>query len=210
MRFIELDNQKECISWGIQGESGATTLIVDVSDFQAINPEGKAAVIFQRQDGHPYIHNFKIDGKNLFITLSQTDTQIIGKCEVSVSWAIGSRILKKKNYRSFILPSALEEDLPLTEEAIAALDDLQSYIEEAKELVANAQQFAAELIFVDTLPEQGDTTKLYIVNTTSKLYRWDGSTFVPMTNNTQYDVIFGGVADAKYEELLQGGDATSK
>lgn len=207
MRFIELDNQKECISWGIQGESGATTLIVDVSDFQAINPEGKAAVIFQRQDGHPYIHNFKIVEKNLFITLSQIDTQIIGKCEVSVSWAIGSRILKKKNYRSFILPSALEEDLPLTEEAIAALDDLQSYVEEAKELVANAQQFAAELIFVDTLPEQGDTTKLYIVNTTSKLYRWDGSTFVPMTSNTQYDVIFGGVADAKYEELLQGGDA---
>lgn len=210
MRIIELDKQKECVSWGIQGESGATTLVVDISDFNAIASNGKPVVIFQRQDGHPYVHNFSIDGKNLFITLSQTDTQIIGKCEVSISWAIKQQIIKKKNYCSFILPSALEEDLPLTEEAIAALDDLQSYVEEAKELVANAQQFAAELIFVDTLPEQGDTTKLYIENTTSQLYRWNGSTFVSMTSKPQYDVIFGGFADAKYDELLQGSDAAFK
>lgn len=208
MRIIELDKQKECMSWGIQGESGATTLVVDISDFNATSSNGKPIVIFQRQDGHPYIHNFSTDGKNLFITLSQTDTQIIGKCEVSISWAVGQQIMKKKNYRSFILPSALEEDLPLTEEAIAALDDLQSYVEEAKELVANAQQFAAELVFVDTLPEQGDTTKLYIENTTSRLYRWNGTAFVSMTSQPQYDVIFGGIADAKYDELFQGGDAT--
>ena len=208
MRIIELDKQKECMSWGIQGESGATTLVVDINDFNAAASNGKPVVIFQRQDGHPYIHNFSTDGKNLFITLSQTDTQIIGKCEVSISWAVGQRIIKKKNYRSFILPSALEEDVPRTEEAIAALDDLQSYVEKAKELVANAQQFAAELIFVDTVPEQGDATKLYIENTTSQLYRWNGSTFVPMTSKPQYDVIFGGIADAKYDELLQGGDAT--
>ena len=70
MRIIELDKQKECMSWGIQGESGATTLVVDISDFNAIASNGKPVVIFQRQDGHPYVHNFSIDGKNLFITLS--------------------------------------------------------------------------------------------------------------------------------------------
>ena len=208
MRIIELNKQKECMSWGVQGESGATTLVADISDFQAAFSQGKPAVIFQRQDGHPYIHNFSIDGENLFITLTQTDTQIIGKCEVSISWAVGSRIMKKKNYQSFILPSALEQDLPLTEEAIAALDDLQSYVEEAKELVANAQQYAAELLFVDELPKQGDATKLYIEKSTSKLYYWNGTSFISMTNNNlQYDAIIGGNANSNFEDSLQGGDA---
>ena len=136
-RIIELDAQKECVSWGFQGESGAITLVVDISDFLAVNSDGKATVIFQRHDGHPYIHNFSIDQKNLFITLTSTDTQIIGKCEVQISWTVGSKILKKRTYCSFILPSALEEDLPLTEEGIAALDNLKKYVEEAKQLLSD-------------------------------------------------------------------------
>lgn len=188
------------MSWGVQGESGATTLVIDISNFLAIS-EGKPVVIFQRQDGHPYIHNFSLEGKNLFITLSSVDTQIIGKCEVAISWVAGSKVIKKKNYNSFIVPSALENDLPLTEEAIVALDDLKSYVEEAKDLVANASQFAAELVFVSSLPADGQSGKLYIEETTSNLYYWNGSSFIPMTsdiNLPQYDSIIGGNAASQF------------
>lgn len=211
MRLIELDKQKECHSWGYQGENGATTLVVDIVDFLAANKKGTPVVVFQRKDGHPYIHNFQIEGENLFITLTQTDTQIIGKCEVSVSWAAGNKILKKRNYTSFILPSAIEGDLPLTEESIAALDNLEKYVEEAKNLVEQAELYSQELIFVDTLPLEGETTKLYVEKTTGKLYFWNGTEFVAMTGGSSqpedYDFVSGGDAFGRYESTMSGGSA---
>ena len=73
MRIINLDSLKECTSWGRQNENNATTLIVNIEDF-LVTGDGKAVVFFQRQDGHPYIHNFVIDKENLFLTLNNTDT----------------------------------------------------------------------------------------------------------------------------------------
>lgn len=212
-RLIDLDAQKECASWGIQGESGATTLIVDLTSFLAIDTNGKAAVVFQRQDGHPYIHKFIQEGKNLFITLTQTDTQLVGKCELQVNWlGAGNRIVKSKLYRSFITPNALEGDLPLTEESIAALDNLEQYVEEAKDLLENAQQYAQELVFVATLPEKGDPNKLYVEQTEGKLYWWNGEKFVPMGGNSgpsilDYDAIIGGDADDIWDSCIIGGSA---
>lgn len=213
-RIIELDKQKECMSWGIQGESGATTLVVDIGDFRAVNSNGTAAVIFQRQDGHPYIHNFTMDEENLFITLTSIDTQLIGKCEVSISWVSGSKILKKKNYKSFILPAALEGDLPLTEEAIVALDNLEKYVEEAKDLLEQVEQYSQEIIFVDTLPAVGENGKLYIDKNTNKLYFWNGTSFVLMIGGTtsgpsfiDYDWVHGGDANETYDSMMSGGTA---
>ena len=122
-RLIELDKQKECTSWGFQGESGATILVADISEFAAQYPAGKPNVIFQRQDGHPYIHNFIFSGENLLIELNSTDTQQQGKCEVQISWIVsGNKVMKKKLYTSYIMPGSLEGDLPLTEESILLLD----------------------------------------------------------------------------------------
>lgn len=73
-RLIELENQKQCVSWGYQGESGATILIASVSEFVAQYPTGKPNVIFQRHDGHPYMHKFILSGENLLIELNSTDT----------------------------------------------------------------------------------------------------------------------------------------
>lgn len=212
-RIIELDAQKECASWGYQGESGATTLVVEISDFLATNANGKPVVIFQRQDGHPYIHNFVLEKKNLFITLTSTDTQLVGKCEIQISWTTsGNRVVKKKNYRSFILPSALESDLPLTEESIAALDNLEQYVEEAKSLLENAQQYAQELVFTLVLPQEGEPNKLYVEQSSGKLFYWDGTKFIPMTNTENnfidYDTIHGGDADEIYESQIIGGNAS--
>ena len=178
-RLIELDKQKECTSWGFQGESGATILIADISEFAVQYPAGKPNVIFQRQDGHPYIHNFIFSGENLLIELNSTDTQQQGKCEVQISWiASGNRVMKRNIYRSFILPADLEGDLPLTEESIMMLDQLESYVDEAKELLTEAQQYASELVFVDVLPEEGEQNKLYISKDTNGLYFWNGEVFM--------------------------------
>lgn len=73
-RLIELENQKQCASWGYQGESGATILIASISEFVTQYPTGKPNVIFQRHDGHPYMHKFILSGENLLIELNSTDT----------------------------------------------------------------------------------------------------------------------------------------
>ena len=178
-RVIDLAKMPECTSWGYQGESGATILVADVGEFMSIYPVGQANVIFQRQDGHPYMHKFSTVGENLFIELNSTDTQQQGKCEVQISWiAEGNRVLKKKIYRSYILPGSLEGDLPLTNDSIVALDSLQEYVEQAKTLLEEAKQYAAELVFVDEMPADGEIGKLYIQKDTSSLYFWNGDVFM--------------------------------
>lgn len=196
-RIIDLSTQKECVSWGFQGENGATILVANIGEVAGRYPDGKPNVIFQRHDGHPYIHNFIIEGKNLFIELNSTDTQIIGKCEVQISWvAQGNRVVRVNSYRSFILPSKLEDDLPLTHESIVALDDLKSYVEEAKNLVSEAQNKTTELDFVSSLPAVGQSGRLYIDKSTSLIYFWDDDHFVALSSH--YDEEF---------TLLCGGDA---
>lgn len=187
-RLIELEDKKPCASWGYQGESGATILIASISEFAAQYPTGKPNVIFQRHDGHPYIHKFILSGENLLIELNSTDTQQQGKCEVQISWIVsGNKVMKKKIYSSYILPGALEGDLPLTDESILALDNLEKYVEEAKLLLGEAQQYASELVFIDTLPETGEATKLYIDKSTSSMYYWSGDAFMLLNPSHECD-----------------------
>ena len=187
-RLIELENQKQCASWGYQGESGATILIASISEFVTQYPTGKPNVIFQRHDGHPYMHKFILSGENLLIELNSTDTQQQGKCEVQISWIVsGNKVMKKKIYSSYILPGDLEGDLPLTDESILALDNLEAYVEEAKLLLNEAKQYAAELVFVEALPEVGDNTKLYIDKATSSMYYWSGDAFMLLNPSYECD-----------------------
>lgn len=226
-RVIDLSKMLECSSWGYQGENGATILVADITEFINVYPNGKPNVIFQRQDGHPYIHKFTTVGENLFIELNSTDTQQQGKCEVQISWiASGNRIIKRNIYRSFILPADLEDDLPLTEESIMMLDKLEEYVEEAKKLLSGAQPYASELVFVDILPEEGEQNKLYISQDTNNLYFWNGEAFMllnPQSDNDHccchpvppppppscpdFPPIGGGDSDDEGEEIFYGGNA---
>ena len=58
------------------------------------------------------------------------------------------------------------------------LDQLESYVDEAKKLLSEAQQYASELVFVDVLPEEGEQNKLYISKDTNSLYFWNGEVFM--------------------------------
>ena len=105
--------------------------------------------------------------------------------------------MKKQIFTSFILPGALEESLPLTPESVAALDNLQQYVEEAKQLLEQANTYAAEIIFVDEMPADGKSGKLYIEKNTNSMYIWDGEAFIQLNNESPvYD-----------EEIIFGGDA---
>lgn len=79
-----------------------------------------------------------------------------------------------------------------------ALDNLKQYTDEIKKLVGEAQQYAAELIFVNKLPADGESGKLYIEESTSTVYFWDKkahkfiSTSSAFTGN--FDFIYGGSA----------------
>ena len=195
----------ECSFWGYEGESGATILVADIGDFLSQYPNGQPNVIFQRRDGHPYIHKFITSGENLLIELNSTDTQQQGKCEVQISWIVeGNRILKKRIYHSIILPGGLEGELPLTNESIIALDQLQEYVEQTKKLLEEAKQYAAELIFVDEIPTTGEEGKLYIQKNTNKLYFWNNEAYVLL--NPQQNCDFPCPPDCE-EEILYGGDA---
>ena len=194
-RIIQLDKLKECEDWGKQGENGATTLVVQINDFLAFQ-DGRPIVFFQRKDGHPYVHNFIIDGENLFISLSSIDTQIIGKCELQINWVGKNNVVKKKKvYSSFILPNKLEENLPLTEESIMALDNLKEYVEEAKALLTNIEKASKDVYFVDALPPNGEEEKIYITKD-NKTYYWskESASFIELTSTNNFNYLYGGDA----------------
>lgn len=198
--------------WGTQGESGATVLSLDISEFLAAYPDGAAITTFTRQDGKTYIHKNLISNETLLIILNQTDTFLVGKCEVQVNWVVeGNRIVKSENFKSFILPSSAELPLPLTTESVAALDDLKGYVEEAKEIVENAQNISS-VIFVDSLPATGKPNTLYLLSTNNGLYSYDAdktawSHLNEKSETSHYDFILGGGAAMEEENILGGGDA---
>ena len=118
---------------------------------------------------------------------------------MQINWVINDIIVKKKNYYSFILPNALEENLPLTEESILALDNLKSYVDEAKNLLTNIENQTIEIFFIDELPEEGIENKIYINKQTNKIYYWSKGNFIQISSsgNTDFDILFGGNAYAQ-------------
>lgn len=82
-RMIDLQKHvSPPIPWGTQGESGATILVLDISSYLAAYPDGAAITTFTRQDGKTYIHKNFISNETLLMELTQTDTFLVGKCEV--------------------------------------------------------------------------------------------------------------------------------
>lgn len=226
IRIISPGSQKRPLSWGLQGEHNATQLQLDVRQFLAAWPDGTPALMVTRQDGHPYLLDksqwqLDIPTTNIVATLSNRETELLGRIELVVSWsrADGS-IAKSQSYLGFISGNPTSSSLPLTPSVIEALDDLKAAGERAtaaasaaEEAAARAEAAAASVIADEDnltytkvltaleLPSVGRTNRLYVETSTSKLWIWDDAklTYVCVGTGTpgssiDPDVIYGGDA----------------
>lgn len=228
IRIISPGSQKRPLSWGLQGEHNATQLQLDVRQFLAAWPDGTPALMVTRQDGHPYLLDksqwqLDIPTTNIVATLSNRETELLGRIELVVSWsrADGS-IAKSQSYLGFISGNPTSSSLPLTPSVIEALDDLKAAGERA-EAAATAAASAAEraeaaaasvdekiadednltytkVLTALELPSVGRTNRLYVETSTSKLWIWDDAklAYVCVSGSggttPEFDVIYGGDA----------------
>ena len=229
IRIISPGSQKRPLSWGLQGEHNATQLQLDVRQFLAAWPDGTPALMVTRQDGHPYLLDksqwtLDIPTTNIVATLSNRETELLGRIELVVSWsrADGS-IAKSQSYLGFVSGNPTSSSLPLTPSVIEALDDLKAAgktaaeaAERAEAAAKRAEEAAAsvdkkisdedsltytKVLTALELPSVGRTNRLYVETSTSKLWIWDDAklTYVCVGTGTagssiDPDVIYGGDA----------------
>lgn len=182
-----------------------------------------------RQDGHPYLLDksqwvLDIPTTNIIATLSNRETELLGRIELVVSWsrADGS-IAKSQSYLGFISGNPTSSSLPLTPSVIEALDDLKAAGERAEAAAerATAAASAAEAAAASVdekiadednltytkvltaleLPSVGRANRLYVETSTSKLWIWDDVklAYVCVSGSSggttpEFDVIYGGDA----------------
>ena len=160
---------------------------------------------------------------NIVATLSNRETELLGRIELVVSWsrADGS-IAKSQSYLGFISGNPTSSSLPLTPSVIEALDDLKAAGERAEAAAerATAAASAAEeaaasvdekiadedgLVYTKVLtalelPSVGRANRLYVETSTSKLWIWDDVklAYVCVSGSggttPEFDVIYGGDA----------------
>lgn len=222
IRIISPGSQKRPLSWGLQGEHNATQLQLDVRQFLAAWPDGTPALMVTRQDGHPYLLDksqwvLDVPTTNIIATLSNRETELLGRIELVVSWSrTDGSIAKSQSYLGFISGNPTSSSLPLTPSVIEALDDLKAAGERAEAAAKRAEEAAASvdakvsdedgLIYTKVLtalelPSVGKTNRLYVETSTSKLWIWDDATlkYVCVSGSgggttPEFDVIYGGNA----------------
>lgn len=229
IRIISPGSQKRPLSWGLQGEHNATQLQLDVRQFLAAWPDGTPALMITRQDGHPYLLDksqwvLDVPTTNIVATLSNRETELLGRIELVVSWsrADGS-IAKSQSYLGFISGNPTSSSLPLTPSVIEALDDLKaageraeaaataaaSAAERAEEAAASVDEKIADednltytkVLTALELPSVGKVNRLYVETSTSKLWIWDETAlkYVCVSGSgggttPEFDIIYGGDA----------------
>lgn len=222
IRIISPGSQKRPLSWGLQGEHNATQLQLDVRQFLAAWPDGTPALMVTRQDGHPYLLDrsqwvLDIPTTNIIATLSNRETELLGRIELVVSWSrTDGSIAKSQSYLGFISGNPTSSSLPLTPSVIEALDDLKEAGKRAEDAAKRAEAAAASvdekisdedgLIYTKVLtalelPSVGRTNRLYVETSTSKLWIWDDIAlkYVCVSGSgggttPEFDVIYGGDA----------------
>ena len=225
IRIISPGSQKRPLSWGLQGEHNATQLQLDVRQFLAAWPDGTPALMVTRQDGHPYLLDksqwqLDIPTTNIVATLSNRETELLGRIELVVSWsrADGS-IAKSQSYLGFISGNPTSSSLPLTPSVIEALDDLKAAGERAEAAataaasVAERAEAAAASVISDEdnltytkvltaleLPSVGRVNRLYVETSTSKLWIWD---------DVKLAYVCVGTGPSIDPDVICGGDAFS-
>lgn len=224
IRIISPGSQKRPLSWGLQGEHNATQLQLDVRQFLAAWPDGTPALMVTRQDGHPYLLDksqwvLDIPTTNIVATLSNRETELLGRIELVISWsrADGS-IAKSQSYLGFISGNPTSSSLPLTPSVIEALDDLKAAGERAEEAAKRAEAAAASvdakvsdedgLVYTKVLtalelPSVGKVNRLYVETSTSKLWIWDETSL-------KYVCVGTGTASSSIDpDVICGGNAFS-
>lgn len=173
VRSIDVSTSKRPISWGLQGENNATQLIIDVKDFYNAWPDGSPALLITRQDGHPYLaakEQWLLDPTttNIVFTLSATETELLGRIELVVSWSrTNGSIAKSKSFLGFISGNPSSTGLPLTPSTIIALDNLKEAVEKATSAADRAE--ATEGSILNKLDIAGGTmTGVLTLNDNSK------------------------------------------
>lgn len=163
---------------------------------------------------------------NIVATLSNRETELLGRIELVVSWsrADGS-IAKSQSYLGFISGNPTSSSLPLTPSVIEALDDLKAAGERAEAAAerATAAASAAEeaaasvdekianedgLVYTKVLtalelPSVGKTNRLYVETSTSKLWIWDDVKLAYVCVGT------GTPGSSIDPDIICGGDAFS-
>ena len=229
IRVISPGSQKRPLSWGLQGEHNATQLQLDVRQFLAAWPDGTPALMITRQDGHPYLLDksqwvLDVPTTNIVATLSNRETELLGRIELVVSWSrTDGSIAKSQSYLGFISGNPTSSSLPLTPSVIEALDDLKeagnraaeaakaaaSAAERAEEAAASVDEKISDedgLIYTKVLtalelPSVGRTNRLYVETSTSKLWIWDETSL-------KYVCVGTGTAGSSIDpDIIYGGDA---
>lgn len=175
-----------------------------------------------RQDGHPYLLDksqwvLDVPTTNIVATLSNRETELLGRIELVVSWSrTDGSIAKSQSYLGFISGNPTSSSLPLTPSVIEALDDLKEAGKRAEEAAERAEAAAASvdekisnedgLVYTKVLtalelPSVGRTNRLYVETSTSKLWIWDDTAlkYVCVSGSgggttPEFDVIYGGDA----------------
>ena len=171
-----------------------------------------------RQDGHPYLLDksqwvLDVPTTNIVATLSNRETELLGRIELVVSWSrTDGSIAKSQSYLGFISGNPTSSSLPLTPSVIEALDDLKEAGKRAEEAAARAEEAAASvdekiadedgLVYTKVLtalelPSVGRTNRLYVETSTSKLWIWDETAlkYVCVSGTTpEFNIIYGGDA----------------
>lgn len=151
---------------------------------------------------------------NIVATLSNRETELLGRIELVVSWsrADGS-IAKSQSYLGFISGNPTSSSLPLTPSVIEALDDLKAAGERAEAAATRAEEAAAsvdednltytKVLTALELPSVGRANRLYVETSTSKLWIWDDAKLA-------YVCVGTGTAGSSIDpDVICGGDAFS-
>lgn len=174
-----------------------------------------------RQDGHPYLLDksqwvLDIPTTNIVATLSNRETELLGRIELVVSWSrVDGSIAKSQSYLGFISGNPTSSSLPLTPSVIEALDDLKAAgktaaeaAERAEAAAKRAEEAAASVADEDglvytkvltalELPSVGKVNRLYVETSTSNLWIWDETAlkYVCVSGTTpEFNIIYGGNA----------------
>ena len=175
-----------------------------------------------RQDGHPYLLDksqwvLDVPTTNIVATLSNRETELLGRIELVVSWSrVDGSIAKSQSYLGFISGNPTSSSLPLTPSVIEALDDLKAAGERAEAAAKRAEEAAASvdekiadengLVYTKVLtalelPSVGKVNRLYVETSTSKLWIWDETAlkYVCVSGSgggttPEFDIIYGGDA----------------
>lgn len=175
-----------------------------------------------RQDGHPYLLDksqwvLDVPTTNIVATLSNRETELLGRIELVVSWSrVDGSIAKSQSYLGFISGNPTSSSLPLTPSVIEALDDLKEAGKRAEEAAKRAEAAAASvdekmadedgLVYTKVLtalelPSVGKVNRLYVETSTSKLWIWDETAL-------KYVCVSGSGGGTTPElDIIYGGDA---